>query len=181
MGWIAYPLLAVIGMAISAYVWERVLGPKSAQRADGWDGIFIGALLGMAIGAKLGFALAEGFWTTSAPATTASFWLQAFSGKTVTSGLLGAYLGVELAKQRAGYRAATGDTFAVIAPLSLTLGRVGCLIGGCCEGIAMQPAWFTVADAHGIARWPAVSVELAFNAFFFAFAVAWTLRRARTG
>jgi phosphatidylglycerol:prolipoprotein diacylglycerol transferase len=177
IGSLAYPLLAVLGMAISAYVWERVLDRQHVRAGAGWNAIFIGALIGMATGAKLGYALAEGFWIGDAPVMSAAFWLQAFSGKTVTGGLLGAYLGVEFAKRRVGHTEPTGDTFAVIAPLSLMLGRVGCLFGGCCLGVAMEPAWFTVADAHGIARWPAVWVEFAFNALFFAFAIGWTRRR----
>jgi phosphatidylglycerol:prolipoprotein diacylglycerol transferase len=147
----------------------------------GREAIFIGALIGMAAGAKLGYALAEGLWVATAPRDSALFWLQAFSGKTITSGLLAAYLGVELAKKHVGYMQPTGDTFAVIAPLSLMFGRVGCLFGGCCVGVAMQPAWFTVADAHGVQRWPAVWVELAFNASFFAFATGWTLQRKHAG
>lgn len=178
---VAYPLLAVLGMVVSAYVWERVLGAGRAQAVPGWETIFIGGLIGMALGAKLGYALAEGLWVASAPRDSALFWLQAFSGKTITSGLLGAYLGVELAKKHVGYTRPTGDAFAVIAPLSLMFGRVGCLFGGCCTGIAMQPAWFTIADAQGVQRWPAVWVELAFNASFFAFAVGWTLQRRHAG
>ena len=174
---LAYPLLAVLGMVISAYTFERVLGPSRVRATPGWEAIFVGGLIGMAVGAKLGYALAEGLWVADAPRASMSFWLQVLAGKTVTGGLLGAYLGVEIAKRRVGHVQPTGDAFAVIAPLSLMFGRVGCLFGGCCTGVAMQPAWFTVADASGVQRWPAVLVELAFNALFFGCAVAWTLRR----
>jgi phosphatidylglycerol:prolipoprotein diacylglycerol transferase len=44
------------------------------------------------------------------------------------------------------------------------LGRIGCMINGCCLGIVCDPNWFTIADAHGVPRWPASQVEFLFNA-----------------
>jgi phosphatidylglycerol:prolipoprotein diacylglycerol transferase len=70
---------------------------------------------------------------------------------------------VELAKKQCGYREATGDWFAAIVPLAVALGRVGCLLRGCCLGIACAPAWYTIRDPFGQARWPAVPVEMGFN------------------
>jgi len=32
-----------------------------------------------------------------------------------------------------------------------------------CLGRACAPAWWTTTDAHGVARWPAGPVEIAFN------------------
>ncbi|HVY68515.1 MAG TPA: prolipoprotein diacylglyceryl transferase family protein, partial [Verrucomicrobiae bacterium] len=40
-----------------------------------------------------------------------------------------------------------------------------------------QPAWYTLTDAHGVARWPAVPLELGFNAI--ALAVLLVLRQRR--
>ena len=77
--------------------------------------------------------------------------------------LLGGYASVELAKRWVGYRSVTGDWFAMIAPLGIILGRVGCWLHGCCLGSACEPAWFTVRDAKGLERWPAVPVEILFN------------------
>lgn len=179
MAALAYPLLTALGLVLSAFLWENVLDRKRTHAQPGWDAIFIAALAGLAIGAKLGYALAEGLWIADAPLGSAEHLLQVFSGKTVTGGLLGAYLGVELAKRRIGYTQPTGDTFAVVAPLSLMIGRAGCLIGGCCTGIPLERSWLTLPDAHGVHRWPAVPVELAFNALFLAFAATWTLRRKR--
>jgi phosphatidylglycerol:prolipoprotein diacylglycerol transferase len=71
---------------------------------------------------------------------------------------------VELAKLLLGYSGVTGDWFAVIAPLSIMVGRVGCVLHGCCLGRPCDASWFTVADGQGVARWPAAQVELLFNA-----------------
>ena len=43
------------------------------------------------------------------------------------------------------------------------LGRVGCMLHGCCLGRVCEASWFTVNDAHGIARWPAAQAEFLFN------------------
>src|SRR5207249_3260336 len=63
-----------------------------------------------------------------------------------------------------GYTSVTGDWFALIAPIGIVFGRVGCWWQGCCLGSECRPAWFTLNDTHGVARWPAVPVEMLFNA-----------------
>jgi phosphatidylglycerol:prolipoprotein diacylglycerol transferase len=174
---LAYPVLAVVGLVLSAYLWERALPHGQHRSEPGWNGVFLGALAGMVLGAKLGYALAEGLWSMPEHASTGVRLWHAFEGKTVAGGLLGAYLGVELAKRSVGMLRPTGDAFALVAPVSLVVGRIGCLFGGCCLGAPMPPAWFTVNDAAGIARWPAVWAELAFNALFFVSCALWTARR----
>ena len=72
-----------------------------------------------------------------------------------------------LAKRHVGYTSTTGDDFALIAPVSIGLGRVGCLLHGCCLGMPWAPRWYALADTDGILRWPAVPVELAFNGLAF--------------
>jgi phosphatidylglycerol:prolipoprotein diacylglycerol transferase len=64
-----------------------------------------------------------------------------------------------------GYAKATGDWFAIIAPVGIMLGRVGCMLHGCCLGRACEANWLTVSDSAGVARWPASQVEFVFNAF----------------
>ena len=90
-------------------------------------------------------------------------WVIWATGKTILGALLGGYAGVEVAKKWTGYTQPTGDWFALIAPLGIALGRVGCLLHGCCLGRRCAPAWYTIRDAHGYSRWPAVPVEIAFN------------------
>jgi phosphatidylglycerol:prolipoprotein diacylglycerol transferase len=62
-----------------------------------------------------------------------------------------------------GYQQVTGDWFALVAPVGIMFGRVGCWVHGCCQGVACQPAWYTVSDRTGQDRWPAVPLEIAFN------------------
>jgi len=90
---------------------------------------------------------------------------------------LGGYAAVELAKKYSGYKEATGDSFATIVPVAVALGRVGCLLHGCCLGVACAPAWYTIRDPFGQARWPSVPVEMGFN--LICAGAFWVLRRKR--
>lgn len=150
----AYRWLMLAGIAVSAWFWLR-----RARRDSRLPAIYVGGLLGAFVGAKLLYLVIDGwrFLGQSDP------WLRWATGKTILGALFGGYLGVELAKYAVGYRATTGDGFALIAPVAITLGRIGCLSQGCCRGRACAPSWFTVRDASQVDRWPAVPAEIAFN------------------
>ena len=149
-----YSLLMLAGIAVSVAFWVRL-----AKRDERLLVIYIAALVSAFLGAKVVYLAAEGWMFWEAP----DRWMIWATGKTILGALLGGYAGVEVAKKVTGYSQATGDWFAVIAPVGIVLGRIGCLLHGCCLGKQCAPAWWTVNDAHGMARWPAVPVEIAFN------------------
>jgi phosphatidylglycerol:prolipoprotein diacylglycerol transferase len=165
---IAYSGLMLMGIFVSIALWSRV-----ASRDPRLVLIYVAALFGAFFGAKLVYLAAEGWlrWHD------ANRWVVLATGKSITGALLGGYAAVEIAKRMLGYRNSTGDWFAIIAPLGIMLGRIGCMVQGCCLGEACEPSWFTMNDAHGIARWPAALVELLFNALMLG--VALVLRRRR--
>ncbi|HEX8311495.1 MAG TPA: prolipoprotein diacylglyceryl transferase family protein [Chthoniobacteraceae bacterium] len=163
-----YPLLLFAGIIVSITIWSRM-----ARRDSRLLVIYLAALVSAFIGAKLVYLLAEGWLYWDHPQR----WRILATGKTVLGALLGGYLGVELAKLAAGYKQATGDLFAVVAPLGIGLGRIGCLLHGCCLGHACQPGWWSIRDSVGLARWPAAPLELAFNLLSIATFVL--LRRAK--
>lgn len=175
---LVYPVLAVLGIALSAHLWERA-APERATRQR-LQLVFLGGLFGMAVGAVLGYAFAEGLWQLPAGASFGALdtWRTMLGGKTVLGGLLGAYAGVELSKRAVGHSEPTGDVFALMVPLSLMLGRVGCLVEGCCLGQPLEHAWYTLDDARGVARWPASAVELAFNGVAWLALYAWSRAHA---
>jgi phosphatidylglycerol---prolipoprotein diacylglyceryl transferase len=81
-----------------------------------------GALIGGAIGMRLsGWARHLDF---GANPNLAQAWQ--FGSKSILGGLLGAYLGVLLAKRIGGYRGKTGDLFAPAVALGMAIGRIGC-------------------------------------------------------
>jgi len=86
------------------------------------------------------------------------------TGKSVTGALLGGYVAVEIAKRFINYKGTTGDWFAIIVPVGIMIGRIGCMIQGCCLGKVCAANWFTINDASGIPRWPASQMEFIFNA-----------------
>jgi phosphatidylglycerol:prolipoprotein diacylglycerol transferase len=151
----AYGWLALAGILVSIGVWSRL-----ARRDERLILIYVAALAGAFLGAKIVYLAAEGWlhWHDE------NRWVVLATGKSVTGALLGGYGAVEIAKRLLGYTPATGDLFALVAPLGILLGRIGCLLHGCCLGKVCQPAWFTLKDAHSVDRWPAVPLEMLFNA-----------------
>lgn len=151
----AYGWLMLAGIFVSIIFWSRL-----ARRDERLVLIYIAALAGAFLGAKLVYLGAEGWLHWHDP----NRWLILATGKSITGALLGGYLAVEIAKRILKYPGTTGDWFAVIAPVGIMLGRVGCFLNGCCLGRACEPSWFTMNDVSGMARWPAVPVEFLFNA-----------------
>jgi phosphatidylglycerol:prolipoprotein diacylglycerol transferase len=116
--------------------------------------IGLAAFIGGVLGAKVPFVFVRGAdWFGSA-------WLA--DGKTVTTGLIGAYLGVELMKWLRGIRVKTGDAFALPLALALTVGRLGCFAHGCCYGLPTQLPW-GVDFGDAIPRHPTQLYESLFH------------------
>ncbi len=149
-----YSLLMLAGIAVSIAFWSRL-----AKRDERLLVIYVAALVSAFLGAKIVYLAAEGWMFWAAP----DRWMIWATGKSILGALLGGYAGVEVAKNLTSYTQPTGDWFALIAPVGIMLGRVGCLLHGCCLGKVCAPAWWTITDARGIARWPAVPVEIGFN------------------
>lgn len=165
-----YSLLLLLGIGVTLWWWRRL-----ARRDERLLSIYIAALVGAFLGAKLVYLAAEGWMYAGSP----DRWRVWATGKSILGALLGGYASVEVAKRALGYRQATGDFFALVAPVGIILGRVGCLLHGCCLGHECAEAhWWTLRDSHGTERWPAVPMEIAFNLAALAFFLA---LRARQG
>lgn len=156
---IAYSGWMLAALLVSAWFWLR-----AGKRDPALPLIYIGGLLGAFLGAKLVYLLAEG-WMDLAQADWLLRWA---TGKTILGGLLFGYAGVELTKKALRYPAVTGDRFALVVPLGLAAGRLGCLSHGCCLGRACPPSWYSLRDALGQDRWPTVPLELGFHLAAFA-------------
>ncbi len=170
--WLDAPLTApyrwtMLGaIVISACYWS-----VKARRDPALLPVFIGALGGAFVGAKVAYLFAEGWhdWPM------ADHWQRIAAGKSIIGGLLGGYGGVELMKWITGYQKSTGDRFALILPVGIALGRVGCCMQGCCLGKPTALQFFSVRDEQGIPRWPASEVELGFQLVLLT--LMWLLRR----
>ena len=64
-----------------------------------------------------------------------------FNGMSVVGGISGGFIGVEVAKKLVGYKYYTGDLFVMPILIGHTIGRIGCLLGGCCFGLKCNLPW----------------------------------------
>jgi len=131
-------------------------------------GIIIGGLAGAMFAAKIPFVL-----STDTPEGVISAWLG--DGKTILWGLAGGYVGVEVGKWATWVRGSTGDQFVVALAVGIAVGRVGCLMFGCCYGVETDLAWgirFPAAvDLGTVTRHPTQIYEMSFHSAFAV--VAW--------
>jgi prolipoprotein diacylglyceryltransferase len=146
------------------YLWLRRRQARRAPRelpeavAGMW--VIVGCIFGAFVGSKL-LAWAESwphYWTHRADPRV---WL---GGKTIVGGLLGGWVGVEIAKKRVGIRRSTGDLFVFPLILGMCLGRVGCFLTGLedrTHGVATNLPW-AVDFGDGVRRHPTQLYEIAF-------------------
>ncbi len=149
-----YPWIMLASLATAVVLRGRTPQPSGLAPRERML-IGLGAFCGAMIGAKLPFALAdwEGLLTGRA-------WLE--NGKTIVFGMVGGYLGVELAKAGLGVRVKTGDGFGVPVAGAVAVGRLSCFAAGCCHGVATGLPW-GVDFGDGVRRHPTQLYELAFH------------------
>jgi len=151
----AYGWLMLAGIFVSIFLWSQLI-----KRDDRLVLVYVAALTGAFLGAKLVYLGAEGWLHWHDP----NRWVILATGKSITGALLGGYAAVEMAKRLLKYKGVTGDWFAIIVPAGVMIGRIGCMINGCCLGKVCNASWFTINDVNGVPRWPASQMEFIFNA-----------------
>lgn len=100
-------------------------------------------------------------------------------GKSIVGGLLGGWLGVEIAKRKLGIHFATGDVYVFPLIVGMVLGRIGCFLTGLDDhthGVGTSLPW-GVDFGDGVARHPTQLYEIAFLVSLGA-CLAWRARRA---
>ena len=111
------------------------------------------------IGAKIAVLLGDALW----PLKPFDDWYALLgSGRSIIGALLFGFLAAEAAKPLLKYDIPPNDRFAVILPFSIGIGRIGCLIAGCCRGLPYD-GMFAITYADGIPRHPAPVYEMLFN------------------
>ena len=130
--------------------------------------IGLGAFCGAMLGAKLPFVFADWQGLLSGAA-----WFS--DGKTILCGLVGGYVGVEIAKWIVDVKIKTGDSFAVPVAAAIGIGRLACFVGGCCYGTPTDAPWGVVfRNVDSQPRHPTQLYEAAFH--LAAAVVLWRLR-----
>ncbi len=152
-----YSATAFTGLLLAIFLPSSArLVPAVSRRS--YAVLQLATLLGAIVGAKLAFLAGDLAW----PFATVTLDEVVFSGRSITGGLLGGFLAAELAKIPLRYRELPNDWFAAKLPLSIAVGRVGCVLAGCCRGVPGDyPLAFVYSD--GIPRFPAQLAELVFQ------------------
>jgi prolipoprotein diacylglyceryltransferase len=122
--------------------------------------LLAGVVFGAAVGAKL-LAWAEDPDVYLSHLAEPQAWV---GGKTIAGGLLGGWVGIELAKLAVGVRRRTGDWFVLPLTVGIAVGRVGCFLTGLPDhtyGIATGLPW-GVDFGDGVHRHPTQLYESLF-------------------
>lgn len=154
---LAYAGFMLLALLVFVAVRRRMPRPAALAALPSRQRVVLAlaALVGGSLGSKLPFAL-----TSTAGPLDWTAWLT--DGKTVTTGLAGAYLAVEAAKWLLGVTVKTGDTFALPLALALAVGRWGCFFNGCCSGRPTELPW-GVDFGDGVPRHPTQVYESLFH------------------
>lgn len=154
---------------ISLYFFNNRKQPK--QHGD-IGTIALAAFIGGMIGAKLPVILlnlhSQGF-------SPGAF----LAGRTITGGLLGGILSVWWIKRRLGIQKRFGNALAPSIALGMAIGRIGCLLSGCCFGKPTTLPWGVDFGDH-IMRHPTQLYEFSFCLVAF-IVLQLRARRARPG
>ncbi|MCB0949327.1 MAG: prolipoprotein diacylglyceryl transferase [Mycobacterium sp.] len=114
-------LFVALGVLTAAVVFAAEARRRGAVNEQSVVAV-AGALIGGAVGMRLS-GWARHLNPGSNP-SLAEAWQ--FGSRSILGGLLGAYLGVLIAKRLGGYRGRTGDLFAPAVALGMAVGRIGC-------------------------------------------------------
>jgi prolipoprotein diacylglyceryltransferase len=143
--------------------------------------VVMGALVGGAVLMRLGTWLQHVDLRDNA--SLAEQWL--YGNRSILGGLVGAWLGVHVAKRVTGYRLRTGDLFAPAVALGMAVGRFGCLLTEQPGTPTRLPWGIRLDDAAatrtgspvGVPLHPSFVYEIAFH--LLAFALLWWWLRHR--
>lgn len=161
----AYPVFLFIALVtgIAIYIWQlRRDGIKSSNALY----IVIFAIFGGTIGAKLPLIFI--YWRELSLNPSSMNIL--LSGRTIVGGLIGGAAGTFLAKKLFGIKERMGNQIAVPIAVAMAVGRIGCLLRGCCYGKPTGLSWGVDFGDH-VLRHPTQVYEMIFDLLLAAFLI----------
>jgi prolipoprotein diacylglyceryltransferase len=169
-----HELFVGLGMAVAALVvWLQVR--HHGVRDDRLLYVVTGGVVGGAVLMRLGTWLQH--VDLASNASLAEQWL--YGNRSILGGLLGAWLGVHVAKRLTGYRSRTGHLFAPAVAAGMAVGRIGCAFTEL-PGTPSSLGWGPVLDETTAARLGGeagvpLHLSLVYESLFHAvaFAVLW--------
>jgi prolipoprotein diacylglyceryltransferase len=171
-----HTLFEAAAFAAGFAVYRRQAAASRARRLP--DSHDLGLLAGAALGALAGSRLLA--WADAGPAAFTSGAWTGLGGKTIVGGILGGWIGVELAKRLLGVARPTGDAFAFPVIAGIAVGRIGCFAAGLSDGTYGLPTSLPwgIDLGDGVRRHPTPLYEIAF-VLLLAFALSRASRRPR--
>jgi phosphatidylglycerol:prolipoprotein diacylglycerol transferase len=166
-----YVVMMVLGFALTlAFPVTKHFSERRDRRR--YYTMQIITIVAAVIGAKIAVILGDALW----PLKPFHDWYALMgSGRSIVGALLFGFIAAEVAKPILHYDIPPNDRFAVILPFSIGIGRIGCLLVGCCRGLPYDGP-FAITYADGIPRHPAPAYEMLFN-FTMAFLLLALCRR----
>ena len=175
--WQVHPhaLFDVLSYLIGGQVfwWMRRRAPAPSVPFEKMMWVLVGMAGGAMLGAKL-LAYAESWPVFWAGRGTLATWM---SGKTIAGGLIGGWIGVEVAKRWVCLKESTGDGVVFAVAAGIAVGRFGCYLTGLADntyGIASSLPW-AVNFGDGIPRHPTQLYESLFVTLLMW--ILWRMRR----
>jgi phosphatidylglycerol:prolipoprotein diacylglycerol transferase len=152
-----YVIPVLAGLLLAAlFPSGNVFTDPARRRTYRW--IQWGTLMGALLGAKFAAIVGDLRWPIEPVDGSAVLGV----GRSITGALLFGLLTAEILKPLAGFREAPNDRFAAVLPFSIAIGRVGCLMVGCCNGHETD-SFFALPDADGVMRHPTALYDLLFH------------------
>jgi phosphatidylglycerol---prolipoprotein diacylglyceryl transferase len=152
-----YAAMVLLGLAVMVF-FRPASHYGSTDKRQYWRLQAI-TFAGAIVGSKLAVLVGDALWPLQ---PMQDWWDLLLSGRSIAGALLGGFMTAELAKPWLGYTLPPNDRFAVILPLTIATGRVGCWLAGCCQGVAMDEPLGVVAQ-DGVRRFPAPLAEMVFH------------------
>jgi phosphatidylglycerol:prolipoprotein diacylglycerol transferase len=149
------PVLAGLLLAVLFPSGASITDPQLRTK---YRRIQIGTLIGAILGAKLAAVVGDLRWPIEPVDAGAVLRV----GRSITGGLLFGFLTAEVLKRIADYHEPPNDRFATVLPFSIAIGRVGCILVGCCGGLPTD-SWIALPDEHGVMRHPTALYDLLFH------------------
>jgi len=162
----AYPVFVSLALLSGIFVYIIELRRDHIESANAFY-IAMFAILGGVIGSKLPIILIYWQELNSSPHPFAVL----LSGRTIVGGLIGGAAGTFLAKKLFKIKERLGNQIAIPVTVGMAVGRVGCLLRGCCYGKATSLPWGIDLGDH-VARHPSQLYEILFD-ILLAFYLAW--------
>jgi phosphatidylglycerol---prolipoprotein diacylglyceryl transferase len=152
-----YSALVLLGIAMTL-AFPLTRGLNAGQRRN-YVHIQVLTLAGALLGAKFAVIVGDALW----PLQPWPHWRSvAFSGRSIIGALLFGFITAELCKPWLHYDLPPNDRFAMALPFSFGVGRLGCLIAGCCAGVPWDGPGATIG-IDGVRRFPSQLLEIGFQ------------------